>query len=138
MNKQNAVSPQLGTCPESQLVKLAEKWLPAGTGVFNVNGLVVAFREAIKLVGLTDTLHNEPQPTKPACGLVDHIPGGGCADCRDAAKEPQPDYKHLLFNLLAVIHRDGGHYVAEHGVEKASADAEQLSSKRIVESEPIK
>lgn len=26
---------------------------------------------------------------------------------------PKPDAQHLLMNLLAVIHRDGGHYVAE-------------------------
>jgi hypothetical protein len=31
-----------------------------------------------------------------------------------------------LRNLLAVIHRDGGHYVAEFGIEQASADAEIL------------
>lgn len=31
-----------------------------------------------------------------------------------------------LSNLLAVIHRDGGHYEAEHGAEKACADAEAL------------
>lgn len=28
-----------------------------------------------------------------------------------------------LGNLLAVIHRDGGHYLAEHGLEKAVEDA---------------
>ncbi len=28
-----------------------------------------------------------------------------------------------LRNLLAVIHRDGGHYIAEHGLAKAVADA---------------
>lgn len=32
--------------------------------------------------------------------------------------------KHnMLMNLLAVIHRDGGHYVSEHGFEKATEDA---------------
>ncbi len=31
-----------------------------------------------------------------------------------------------LGSLLAVIHRDGGHYLAEHGVEKACADAEAI------------
>ena len=30
-----------------------------------------------------------------------------------------------LGNLLAVIHRDGGHYESEHGTEKACADAMQ-------------
>lgn len=32
-------------------------------------------------------------------------------------------HEKLLLNLLAVIHRDGGHYVAEHGLEKAYVDA---------------
>ena len=31
-----------------------------------------------------------------------------------------------LFNLLAVIHGDGGHYVARHGLEKAVEDAKQV------------
>ena len=36
-----------------------------------------------------------------------------------------------LGNLLAVIHRDGGHYQAEHGTEKAVADAmEAISHER--------
>lgn len=30
-----------------------------------------------------------------------------------------------LGNLLAIIHRDGGHYESEHGTEKACADAMQ-------------
>ncbi len=30
----------------------------------------------------------------------------------------------MLLNLLACIHGDGGHYVAEHGLDKAAADAE--------------
>lgn len=29
-------------------------------------------------------------------------------------------------NLLAVIHRDGGHYQGEHGLAKACADAEAI------------
>jgi len=32
-------------------------------------------------------------------------------------------YKHLLQNLLAVIHRDGGHYTDKHGIEKSVEDA---------------
>lgn len=31
-----------------------------------------------------------------------------------------------LRNLLALIHRDGGHYAAEHGIAKASKDAEAI------------
>lgn len=29
-----------------------------------------------------------------------------------------------LLNLLARIHRDGGHYIAQHGLEKACIDAD--------------
>ena len=31
-----------------------------------------------------------------------------------------------LLNLLAVIHSDGGHYVARHGLEKAVKDAVKI------------
>jgi len=37
---------------------------------------------------------------------------------------PEPmDEESMLLNLLAVIHRDGGHYQAEHGTRKAVEDA---------------
>jgi len=32
-------------------------------------------------------------------------------------------YKHLLQNILAIIHRDGGHYTQAHGIEKSIEDA---------------
>jgi len=41
---------------------------------------------------------------------------------KDNGLEEVPYYHHLM-NLLAVIHRDGGHYVEEHGLEKAVEDA---------------
>lgn len=34
----------------------------------------------------------------------------------------------LLDNLLAVIHRDGGHYQCEHGTKKACEDAQRRVS----------
>lgn len=37
----------------------------------------------------------------------------------------------MLCDLLAVVHRDGGHYTGEHGLEKSWRDAMQLSSDRI-------
>lgn len=36
------------------------------------------------------------------------------------------EYKRLLLNLLAVVHRDGGQYVEEHGIYKAQEDAMQI------------
>lgn len=41
----------------------------------------------------------------------------------------------MLLDLLAIIHRDGGHYTGEHGLEKSWEDAIQLSSERINRSE---
>lgn len=42
-------------------------------------------------------------------------------------RDPMPIYddetKRAVGDLLAVIHGDGGHYIAEHGVKKACADA---------------
>ena len=35
-------------------------------------------------------------------------------------------YKIPLQELLAVIHRDGGHYTADHGIKKASKDAYKI------------
>lgn len=32
------------------------------------------------------------------------------------------DYKQLLIDLLCVVHRDGGHYIAEHGLQRAYDD----------------
>lgn len=41
-----------------------------------------------------------------------------------AVKPPADPCSKALGNLLARIHRDGGHYQAEHGTEKACIDAE--------------
>ena len=40
--------------------------------------------------------------------------------------------EHHLKNLLAVIHRDGGHYTEEHGIEKSVKDATQIVADAIV------
>jgi hypothetical protein len=37
--------------------------------------------------------------------------------------DPAIPLRRHLGNLLAVIHRDGGHYRSEHGDEKATSDA---------------
>ena len=39
------------------------------------------------------------------------------------------DYKALLSNLLAVIHRDGGQYERDHHTETAVNDAIEIVSK---------
>lgn len=40
-----------------------------------------------------------------------------------------PNYKAHLLNLLARIHRDGGHYTMKHGLEKSVADADKIVAK---------
>jgi hypothetical protein len=50
--------------------------------------------------------------------------------CQAVALEKEcADLERLLCDLLAVIHRDGGHYVAKHGLIKACADAEVIVAK---------
>jgi len=49
-----------------------------------------------------------------------HSKGGGIMD--DTIK---------LKNLLAIIHRDGGHYTGEHGLEKSVADAMKIVAELI-------
>lgn len=38
-------------------------------------------------------------------------------------KRLEPDYEYFLGELLAIIHRDGGHYQGEYGTKKAVEDA---------------
>lgn len=42
---------------------------------------------------------------------------------KDTTEKQMTPAEHHLQNLLAVIHGDGGHYAAEHGLEKATEDA---------------
>ena len=43
-----------------------------------------------------------------------------------AASPAAKAYISMLHNLLAVIHRDGGHYVEQHGLEQAYEDGMQI------------
>jgi len=40
--------------------------------------------------------------------------------------EERDKYKHACLELLARIHRDGGHHVERYGFEKSLADADQI------------
>jgi len=44
----------------------------------------------------------------------------------------EQNYKHQLLNLLAVIHRDGGHHTGEHGIDKSVEDAMEIVSNLMV------
>jgi len=48
------------------------------------------------------------------------------------------DYKSKYLNLLAVIHRDGGHYVSKHGESKAAEDGIQKIMTAYFENERLK
>ena len=48
-----------------------------------------------------------------------------CLAAQDRIRDLQ-SARANLGDLLAVIHRDGGHYQAEHGLERACADAEKV------------
>ena len=67
----------------------------------------------------------EQHPLKRIAEIVDPI-----AAERDQARTE-------LGNLLAVIHRDGGHYQSEHGTEKASKDAQEIVVKWLRDSEEL-
>ena len=42
----------------------------------------------------------------------------------------------MLDSLLCIIHRDGGHYIEEHGYQKAFADAiHKINNYHIIEDE---
>jgi hypothetical protein len=58
------------------------------------------------------------------CETVVHCTKHGCIP-----KTPTVDYKHELGNLLCRIHRDGGHYIAEHGWRKAIDDADAICAR---------
>lgn len=70
-----------------------------------------------------------PMMERSAVGLWiaidDHIKEINALRARAEQAESQRD------NLLARIHRDGGHYIATHGLEKALEDAHTITSKRV-------
>lgn len=76
-----------------------------------------------------------------------------CADCllkmsRTRADEMERDRNYWqkrakeqeqqAGNVLAVIHRDGGHYISKHGWEKACKDAQDMIPKERQELEQLR
>ena len=41
-------------------------------------------------------------------------------------------YKHHLFNILAIIHCDGGHYTGKYGVDKSVKKAVKTITNKII------
>lgn len=72
-------------------------------------------------------------------GKIKAVRSDGIDELIDLLNEKkEPDCKKLLNNLLAVIHRDGGHYSQEHGLEKSTRDAVRLTLNERHEAEEIK
>ena len=72
---------------------------------------------------------SERTPLEVAAMLADSMPICGRAAVialrrQHAEIERLKRERHHIYDLLARIHRDGGQYAAEHGVEKACDDAE--------------
>ncbi len=42
------------------------------------------------------------------------------------------DYKGILYEFLARIHRDGGHYTEKHGLLKSVMDADRIVAELVV------
>ncbi|MBE3140919.1 MAG: hypothetical protein IMZ53_10080, partial [Thermoplasmata archaeon] len=67
-----------------------------------------------------------------------------CEDLKEKLADAGNEIKRLkeenqsFRNVLAVIHRDGGDYVAEHGHKKASIDARIILAKKDNEIERLK
>lgn len=63
-----------------------------------------------------------------------------CRSCDSFALNIAPEsgycdvcyYRNKLFNLLAVVHRDGGQYTYLHGVEESVIDALQIITDKVV------
>ena len=62
------------------------------------------------------------EPLPDTMGLISQIDNMSC--WHDAEIDRLKRERHHIYDLLARIHRDGGQYTAEHGVEKACDDAE--------------
>jgi hypothetical protein len=66
-----------------------------------------------------------PQYVKDNPKIIDEV-------ARYESQEKTANAVYMLYILLAVIHRDGGHYTAQHGLEKSVKDAIQIVSDLIV------
>jgi len=69
---------------------------------------------AVELVEVEDTIDKLESETKFAVGAA------------NSAVERITELERRLYNLLARIHRDGGHYVSDHGEAKAVDDADKI------------
>ena len=71
--------------------------------------------EAIEECGASEEL---TEASMKACALLEEL-------------NSLVDNDERLGNLLAIVHRDGGHYTEKHGVEKSYEDAKEKVSNMI-------
>ena len=72
---------------------------------------------------------NNPGCISYAVNIERDIPEGRCLCDVCHWRKQYMDTNQHLGNLLAIIHRDGGHYIGKHGIDKAVKDAEAILSR---------
>jgi len=110
----------------TSLTELAKKMGDAG--YCNYEACHEYLTEAYQM-GYRDALETEKCPTCHQYDENNAVEAVKCYDSWHSSPAPAPQKEQTedcLLNLLAVIHRDGGHYTAEHGVQKSAEDAEKI------------
>lgn len=69
---------------------------------------------------------NNPGCISYAVNIERDVPGDRCLCDVCHWTKRYMDTNQCLGNLLAIIHRDGGHYIDKHGVDKAVKDAYKI------------
>ena len=115
---------------DEQIKAIAKEVIPAWA---EWTHSVLAFAHAIEAAHSAGAQEPFPyQKTFDAIAAATSVSAGGVSISVIKFREafgntqplPQTDASRHLSNLLARIHRDGGHYEAQHGIDKAVADAD--------------
>lgn len=90
----------------------------------SLKGLATRF---FYIKNLSKNLWTDRKNLEAICRSINkYAEDGELAASELASTSASPGVETDLQNLLAVIHRDGGHYVAAHGLHKAAEDAEKI------------
>lgn len=81
--------------------------------------------------GTIDALEARVAEAETIAGIASIPDIAGLAERLEAAERQRDD-------ILARIHRDGGHYIEHHGVEKAVADADEIVAKLFSERDALR
>ena len=102
------------------------------TDKIDLHGNCIMGDECGNLSALRDHYQTLPEQCCAKCGSLRLEPVDGSA-LPDAKEAEIAETRSMLLDLLAVIHRDGGHKTHEIGRKLAWEQAMQLSSERIAE-----